>query len=84
MPRPKKQSPPARSPKNIDVTKKCFSCKTTSTPYWRDSWKPGKPLCNACGLRFSKYKKYCNLCNSIGVKANFERLSCPTCKTWLD
>jgi len=31
--------------------KRCFSCGTNKTPYWRDGWD-GVALCNACGIRF--------------------------------
>jgi len=35
--------------------KVCASCGTTNTPYWRDGWHTCT-LCNACGIRFQKYK----------------------------
>lgn len=82
MPRPPKKSPPARSPKKIK--KSCYACKTERTPYWREGWKKGIILCNACGLRFSKYKKFCAKCNAIGVKAHFDRVTCPKCEEKLD
>ncbi|ELQ76393.1 putative Zinc finger, GATA-type protein, partial [Trachipleistophora hominis] len=40
-------------------------------------------LCNACGLRYSKYRRVCMQCNKVGVKANFEKVSCPKCKSSL-
>eukprot|EP00798_Chlamydomonas_sp_ICE-L_P028984 gene28984-32172_t len=32
----------------------CTSCKTTSTPQWREGPQGARTLCNACGLRFRK------------------------------
>jgi len=32
----------------------CSNCGTRSTPFWRKDKHSGKPLCNACGLYFSK------------------------------
>lgn len=99
MPRPAKGSPAPRSPKqtvskfvhskigpkpDIKQARVCYSCSTRVTPYWRDGWSPGILLCNACGLRFSKYRKVCHICKAIGIKANFERITCPICKTCLD
>merc|ERR1712144_164112 len=35
-------------------TKVCSNCGTSSTPFWRKNKIGGLPLCNACGLYFSK------------------------------
>ncbi|ELA46465.1 hypothetical protein VCUG_02060 [Vavraia culicis subsp. floridensis] len=84
MPRPKKSTPPPRSPKKkLLDDKTCYSCKRKDTPYWREGWRPSVILCNACGLRYSKYRRVCTLCNKVGVKANFEKVSCPKCKSTL-
>ncbi|CAD7696712.1 unnamed protein product [Ostreobium quekettii] len=32
----------------------CSNCCTRTTPFWRKDRHSGKPLCNACGLYFSK------------------------------
>ena len=41
----------------------CFSCLTSKTPYWRPGWTVPAigtvNLCNACGMRFSKYRAHC-------------------------
>jgi len=34
--------------------KVCSNCGTSSTPFWRKNKNGGLPLCNACGLYFSK------------------------------
>jgi hypothetical protein len=36
------------------VTQVCKNCGTKSTPFWRKDKNDGLPLCNACGLYFSK------------------------------
>ena len=36
------------------ATQVCKNCGTKSTPFWRKDKNDGKPLCNACGLYFSK------------------------------
>lgn len=99
MPRPLKRSPASRSPDkpilrrpvpesspeyDIKPIRICYSCSTSVTPYWRDGWSPGIILCNACGLRFSKYRKVCHTCKWVGKKANYERITCPNCGTGLD
>jgi len=61
----------------------CGSCKTTRTPYWRDSWSDSFILCNACGLRYSKFKKYCHDCSYVPRKEDKEASCCPLCSsTW--
>lgn len=36
----------------------CKNCGTQSTPFWRKDKADGKPLCNACGLYFSKNESH--------------------------
>lgn len=59
--------------------KRCESCKTRKTPYWRDGWESGILLCNACGIRFHKYRKFCESCHCIAKKDELGRLQCPKC-----
>ncbi|QDZ25178.1 hypothetical protein HOP50_16g77240 [Chloropicon primus] len=35
-------------------SKVCSNCGTSTTPFWRKNKNGGLPLCNACGLYFSK------------------------------
>jgi hypothetical protein len=61
------------------LKKRCDSCGTRKTPYWRDGWEFGILLCNACGIRFHKYKKYCEKCHCIARKDEKGKLHCPVC-----
>ena len=47
--------------------KTCASCKTKKTPLWRDA-EDGTPYCNACGIRFKKYRICCPVCSYIPRK----------------
>lgn len=69
-------SPKARpAPKS----KTCASCKTKKTPLWRDS-EDGTPYCNACGIRFKKYRFRCPMCSYIPRKDEREvSKSCCLC-----
>jgi len=58
---------------------RCASCKTTKTPYWRDSWNQGFILCNACGLRYSKFKRRCTQCNYVPKKEDKGNRCCTQC-----
>lgn len=60
--------------------KVCSSCGTRKTPYWRDGWESGIMLCNACGIRYQKYKKYCSECCTIARKDEKGKLHCPDCQ----
>lgn len=56
--------------------KVCASCKTKKTPLWRDS-EDGTPYCNACGIRFKKYRISCPICSYIPRKdENLGNLCC--------
>lgn len=59
----------------------CGSCKTTKTPYWRDSWSTQFILCNACGLRYSKFRRYCNSCNYVPRKEDKGAPCCTQCSS---
>jgi len=58
---------------------RCASCHTDKTPYWRDSWNQGFILCNACGLRYSKFKRRCRECNYVPRKEDKNERLCPQC-----
>uniref|UniRef100_A0AAV2LGX9 GATA-type domain-containing protein n=1 Tax=Knipowitschia caucasica TaxID=637954 RepID=A0AAV2LGX9_KNICA len=47
--------------------KACASCSTKKTPMWRDA-EDGTPLCNACGIRYKKYRVRCTHCWNIPKK----------------
>ena len=53
--------------KPICKAKVCASCKTKKTPLWRDA-EDGTPYCNACGIRFKKYRVCCPMCSYIPRK----------------
>lgn len=53
--------------KSSHKSKTCASCKTKKTPLWRDS-EDGIPYCNACGIRFKKYRVRCSSCLYIPRK----------------
>ncbi|XP_028678636.1 GATA-type zinc finger protein 1 [Erpetoichthys calabaricus] len=58
--------------------KVCASCSTRKTPLWRDA-EDGTPLCNACGIRYKKYRVRCFRCWHIPKKdgnSNFKCLKC--------
>lgn len=61
-------------------TRFCLSCGTSKTPYWRESWMCNNFLCNACGLRFSKFKKKCSKCLYIPRKEDKTSQKCPMCR----
>jgi hypothetical protein len=62
------------------VNPKCASCQTTKTPYWRDAWNQGILLCNACGLRFAKFKRRCTQCHYVPRKEDKGGRCCPSCR----
>lgn len=59
----------------------CISCGVSKTPYWRDSWAPNLYLCNACGLRYAKFKKHCSRCGYVPRKDNKGGRVCPHCES---
>ncbi|XP_058027281.1 GATA-type zinc finger protein 1 [Ahaetulla prasina] len=56
----------------------CASCKTRKTPLWRDA-EDGTPLCNACGIRYKKYRIRCFYCWSIPKHGGKPFLHCSNC-----
>ena len=56
-----------KSCKAVVKVKTCASCKTKKTPLWRDA-EDGTPYCNACGIRFKKYRICCPVCSYIPRK----------------
>ncbi|XP_063175024.1 GATA-type zinc finger protein 1 [Chroicocephalus ridibundus] len=49
-------------------SKRCASCKTRRTPLWRAA-ENGTPLCNACGIRYKKYRVRCRRCWNVPGKS---------------
>uniref|UniRef100_A0A3Q1EFV4 Zinc finger GATA like protein 1 n=1 Tax=Acanthochromis polyacanthus TaxID=80966 RepID=A0A3Q1EFV4_9TELE len=59
-------------------SKVCASCCTRKTPMWRDA-EDGTPLCNACGIRYKKYRVRCVNCWHIPRKEGNSSSSCLKC-----
>jgi hypothetical protein len=57
----------------------CTSCGASKTPYWRDGWGSEVVLCNACGLRYQKFKKFCLSCKYIPRKEEQQSDQCSQC-----
>ena len=62
----------------IHVEKECASCATIKTPLWRDA-EDGTPLCNACGIRYKKYRIRCLRCWYIPKKEEKALPCCTSC-----
>ncbi|KAK3599902.1 hypothetical protein CHS0354_022484 [Potamilus streckersoni] len=60
------------------LAKICASCSTKRTPLWRDA-EDGTPLCNACGIRYKKYRLRCGRCWHIPKKDIKTYPNCPCC-----
>ncbi|MBN3279434.1 FDX2 protein, partial [Polyodon spathula] len=58
--------------------KSCASCNTKKTPLWRDA-EDGTPLCNACGIRYKKYRIRCFRCWHIPKKDGNSNSKCLKC-----
>ncbi|XP_017548438.1 GATA-type zinc finger protein 1 isoform X2 [Pygocentrus nattereri] len=67
------ESDPAGLSKKI-----CASCCTRKTPLWRDA-EDGTPLCNACGIRYKKYRVRCLQCWNIPRKEANSNSTCLKC-----
>ncbi|XP_027874982.1 GATA-type zinc finger protein 1 [Xiphophorus couchianus] len=63
---------------NINKGKVCASCCTRKTPMWRDA-EDGTPLCNACGIRYKKYRVRCVKCWHIPRKEGNSSSLCIRC-----
>ncbi|XP_008413609.1 GATA-type zinc finger protein 1 [Poecilia reticulata] len=63
---------------NINKGKICASCCTRKTPMWRDA-EDGTPLCNACGIRYKKYRVRCVKCWHIPRKEGNSSSLCIRC-----
>ncbi|KAK7144131.1 hypothetical protein R3I94_010532 [Phoxinus phoxinus] len=59
-------------------SKMCASCCTRKTPLWRDA-EDGTPLCNACGIRYKKYRVRCQQCWNIPKKEANSNSQCQKC-----
>lgn len=59
-------------------SKTCASCSTSKTPMWRDA-EDGTPLCNACGIRYKKYRVRCTNCWHIPKKEGNSVSRCSKC-----
>uniref|UniRef100_A0A8B9NFG1 GATA-type domain-containing protein n=1 Tax=Accipiter nisus TaxID=211598 RepID=A0A8B9NFG1_9AVES len=69
---------PLGTPRLLAAPKRCASCKTRRTPLWRAA-ENGTPLCNACGIRYKKYRVRCRRCWNIPGKSGTPRPQCPHC-----
>lgn len=61
-----------------NASKICASCGTRKTPLWRDS-DDGIPYCNACGIRYKKYRTRCSSCKYVPRKDERTTNMCVTC-----
>ncbi|CAB1422305.1 unnamed protein product [Pleuronectes platessa] len=62
----------------VSKDKVCASCGTRKTPMWRDA-EDGTPLCNACGIRYKKYRVRCVNCWHIPRKEGNSNSCCLRC-----
>ncbi|KAJ8001711.1 hypothetical protein DPEC_G00172290 [Dallia pectoralis] len=65
-------------PSSLSRNKICASCCTKKTPLWRDA-EDGTPLCNACGIRYKKYRVRCLQCWHIPRKEGNSNSRCFKC-----
>ncbi|NP_001038914.1 GATA-type zinc finger protein 1 [Danio rerio] len=65
-------------PCSLSGSKICASCRTRKTPLWRDA-EDGTPLCNACGIRYKKYRVRCQQCWNIPKKEANTHSQCLKC-----
>lgn len=69
-------------PQNYETrpsVKTCICCGRTNTPLWRDIGV-GRPLCNACGIRWNKYGIICSGCNYVPTKQERQYVHCVRCQ----
>ncbi|XP_071953752.1 uncharacterized protein [Antedon mediterranea] len=69
---------PKKSYTHNEIGKICSSCGTKKTPLWRDA-EDGTPLCNACGIRYKKYRIRCVSCWFIPRKEGKANTKCHRC-----
>ncbi|KAM8880141.1 GATA-type zinc finger protein 1 isoform 1-T3 [Spinachia spinachia] len=67
---------------SVSKGKACESCCTRKTPMWRDA-EDGTPLCNACGIRYKKYRVRCVKCWYIPRKEGNSNSRCLKCGSLL-
>lgn len=67
----------------VKLKKECASCGTLKTPLWRDA-EDGTPLCNACGIRYKKYRVRCLRCWYIPRKEEKASSRCTSCGSFFD
>ncbi|XP_033927991.1 GATA-type zinc finger protein 1 [Melopsittacus undulatus] len=77
---PKRSSPeaPERSGPIGSGMKCCASCGTQRTLLWRAA-EDGTPLCNACGIRYRRYRVRCRRCWNIPGKSRIPHSQCSRC-----
>lgn len=75
----KKKKAPGTGPNHGSHPRVCISCGATKTPYWREAWSSSVLLCNACGLRFSKFRRRCLDCSYVPRKEDKGSKSCTKC-----
>ncbi|XP_056892428.1 GATA-type zinc finger protein 1 [Takifugu flavidus] len=63
---------------SVSKDKICASCSTRKTPMWRNA-EDGTPLCNACGIRYKKYRVRCVNCWHIPRKEGNSNSTCLKC-----
>ncbi len=68
-----------RKPSHANTPRVCISCGATKTPYWREAWASDVLLCNACGLRFSKFRRRCIDCCYVPRKEDKGSKACTKC-----
>ncbi|XP_031419892.1 GATA-type zinc finger protein 1 isoform X2 [Clupea harengus] len=78
LPKEASSSEEESEPCSRSKSKTCASCCTRKTPLWRDA-EDGTPLCNACGIRYKKYRVRCTNCWHIPRKDGKSRSKCFKC-----
>ena len=67
----------------VKMRKECASCGTLKTPLWRDA-DDGTSLCNACGIRYKKYRVRCLRCWYIPKKEENAFSCCTSCGSYFE
>ncbi|KAK2187597.1 hypothetical protein NP493_160g00032 [Ridgeia piscesae] len=58
--------------------RQCASCNTRRTALWRGA-EDGTPLCNACGIRYRKYRIRCKHCWLVPTRGSQGSANCTRC-----